>query len=330
MTKSIHLLSCLALLASCSGEMPTSDYVTGFKAAQKAEHDKGNVSYRMEGNINVTDLVMDEALYNIKATNIDGHFVLSQVPEDLSGIDFGFIRDFDANILLKAANFEVNAYPGTDYATNIRLTDPSIDITVSNNVAYADFTDINLGGQIVGGQAIAEGQGGKFKVTPWLEENPFDFNLGGSLFDAYIIQLFDFSKQGGFNQAKLDLDYRKTADLYVALKLAIWMTENGYDVTKDMSRDEVYRKRALFTEEIETVLTEDFHFVLTFTYNDKGMKDIDLTMKGGIAINALDYTLDEDEIETVTFDMDLHFHELGNKKFKPVKNPGDYREVRLG
>lgn len=330
MKKLVVMLSSMALLASCNNAGSVNDNIKTFKEAQKADHDKGNLGYRLEGHANLTRKIGNNVYANFKIQGLRSEVVLDGVPATLAELNFGYLTSLRGATDLKFSNFELSENPGTAEESIIALANSEVKAYVERNVGYIDLTGISVTGAKAHGQPINESYGRKWKIDGLFpSQNPLDFTITEDMFETYVMPLFTFQKAGNKTKANLDMDYSGIENYYVALKLASYIGQKGLNpLDKDPAvQDEIARVKNFYKLEVGSLFSEDIHLTISFDFDAAGISKFSLYATGEFYPNGLDYE-EDDELETIAIDADISFHSNGKKKLEGVKDPSSYLSIR--
>ena len=309
-----------AALASCDQAIPAT--ADDFRAAQEAEYNRGNVTYRVNGNISETTLLDNQRISYIKATAIDGNLSFKRLPPHISNFNMSYLRNNDMFFEGGCTSLVFQNTENPEYNTDINLSHPSLAAYLFHNTAYFDWSSVDLSKAVLFGRSLAD-VGSKWMIENFIGDTFHLPDYSEDVFDTYITAMFKYQRGGDRSSATFSLDYSSACDVFTAVRLAIWMGENGYNFHGNNKNDPTLTaKRNLFREEIENVLGKTFALNLVFDYAPGGIRSMRLNLGGSIRPEANNYELDEDEIKTYEFDVSLAFDSVETKPFPDNVPPG--------
>ncbi len=333
--KKSTLLAALAVfsLAACNGEtgIPEGQGMTDLKAAQKVEHDKGNVAFDINGTFNSKVSIGDNQVEKIAVKGINGRAVFEQLPEAISDLSFNLIQKMNARLDIGAASIDIKYKESEEaHKTEIEMDNPSLTVGLNSNSAAFGITQGTVEGVYVDGNPIENPQDIKWKVDPWLFDGAFDFDLpyyDSSAFSTYAGVLFSFKKAGGYTRATMKMDYEKASQLYVGLQTALYMKDHPGDLSDAEYNKEVGNMQELFKDDIANIIDDDFEFTFFIDYEaSRGINQFGIYLDGEIRPNYLSARNPAD-IWTIDLNLDLTFREAGQVTFEAFTGD-DFVNVR--
>ena len=321
--KKTTLLAAMALLSltSCGGDgvVPESQGMTDLKAAQQVEHDKGNVGFDVAGSFQSSVTLGGKQIERTKISGISGKATFEVLPASISELSIALLQRMNARLDIGSADLDIK-YHDLDEAhkTTIEMINPAITIGLNRNTAAFGITKDTMEGVYIDGKPIENPADCVYKVSPWMFDSDFDLpSFDPSAFSTYAGVLFKFRKAGGYTRASIDVDFDKASQLYVGVNTAIWMQQNPGDVEDPEYKKEVGNMQDLFKEDIAEILDKNFNFSLWIDYEaSRGINQFGISMKGSICPNYLEAVRDDDLI-TLSVDVDLTFKETGAITFTP-------------